>query len=260
MTTKFQGPSIKLPVYNMSAVSPPANQGHGTAFALTENTPGGSNGTDNVIWSFQSTAVEQLNSPFIFPGSALRWFKPGQSGTVSAATPTDGTMYLMPLWPNRTAQLQQLAFEITTQGVSASGTDVMRFGIYSAGSDSDPAALNGRPTGAALIDFGTSDLEAAAGVKVFDVSNITLAPKLYWLAVVRQTSGSIGVAAQVRSQVGAQMNIGMLGQTASTPLIGTDAASYGYLTQTGVTGALPTIGTLVESSGAAPVVLCQMRG
>lgn len=196
--------------------------------------------------------VEVPASPYLWtPGSNV-WYKASQAGTVSASTPTASTMWLLPLWPNRRMTIKQIAFEISTQGVSASGTDVIRFGIYSAD------LTTGAPSGAPVVDWGTSDLEAAAGIVVFNVADQALSPRLYYLASARQTTGSIGVAGQVRMQVGMQQNHALMGQTASTPVIGTDGATFGMWTMTGVTGALPTISAPAASSAACPVVLMQI--
>lgn len=217
---------------------------------MSDTVGNGSDGTNN-HYQLGGVIVEQTNTVGgIVNHAAGGWWKASQAGTVSAATPTASTMYLMPLWFNRVGQISKLAIEITTQGISPAGTDVMRLGVYNA------ARINGAPTGAALADFGTIDLEGAAAVTVLSGLSLTLAPKLYWLAVVRQTTGTVATPAQVRSQVGSTNNYSMIRQAGlGTPAIGTDGASYGYYTQGSVTGALPTIGALANSSVAAPVVL-----
>lgn len=190
-----------------------------------------------------------LGSYISHPSNA--WHKAGQAGTVSAGTPAEGTMFLTPFWPGRACTITQLAYEITVQGSSADGTDEMRAGIYA----TDDAT--GLPSGAPVVDFGTTDLEATSGVVVWNVTDQALAPKLYWLARVRQTSGVIVTAAQLRQQIGDNANYRVVKDTASTPSIGTGAGGYGVYSQTGVTGALPSIGTLTMGNFASPVLLMQ---
>ena len=158
-------------------------------------------------------------------------------------------MFLNPLFPAKACTLDRIAYEITTQGVSASGTDRMRFGIY----NSDNST--GRPTGAPLIDLSDVDLEATTGVKVFDCTNQALDSKLYWFAAVRQTTGSIGTAAVVRHASLPVLSMNFVTDTQTTPTIGTANPGGMMFTQSSVTGALPSIGSLTMSIAAAPVTL-----
>lgn len=208
--------------------------------------------SDSDVLKFQATTnvCDLVPSHHLYDAAADDWKKAAQHGSVDAASPTAGEMYLIPLWPSKAVTIKQIAFEITTQGVSASGTDVLRFGVYN-------SSTGGVPSGAALIDWGTSDLEATTGVKVVNVTDQALDPKLYWLAVVRQTTGSIGTAGQVRRQL-PHMNNSFLMRQTSGPTIGTDGATGGYYLQTSVTGALPSIGTIAISGNFAPILWLQV--
>lgn len=206
--------------------------------------------SDTVKFRGTSNSCDLVSSMHLYGAAADDWKKASQHGSVDAAAPTAGEMYLMPLWPSKAVTIKQIAFEITTQGISVSGTDLLRFGIYN-------SSTGGVPSGAALIDWGTSDLEAVAGVKVVNVTDQALDPVLYWLAVVRQTTGSIGTAAQVRRQLPHMDNSYFMRQTGATPAIGTDGATGGYYLQTSVTGALPSIGTIAISGNFAPCLWLQ---
>lgn len=173
-----------------------------------------------------------------------------RQGSTAAGTPSAGDMSLIPMALSRSGTIHQLFFEITTQGVSASGTDVIRFGVY----NSDDTTM--RPTGAAVVDFGTSDLEATVGVKTFNVTNTALGPRLYWFAIVRQTTGSISTAAQVRRQSPSHECYKYLSEI-TVPAIGSTGGLGTSYVQTGVTGALPTIGTLTYDTGNPPSVLVE---
>lgn len=132
------------------------------------------------------------------PVSGLWYDLDGQleNQAVSAHNPAVNDVYYCPFWGKRGLTIDQLAYEITTQGVSASGTDEMRFGVYASHVDTGmPDAL--------VVDFGKIDLEATIGVKTFDVTNTAMPPGLLWMAACRQQTGSIGTPGQVRGLVGA---------------------------------------------------------
>lgn len=180
------------------------------------------------------------------PGPNWHWtYHPNGSGALSM---TAGTIFFSPLFPGRPCTLTTLAYQISTQG-TGTGTQLFRAGIY------ESSSSTGRPTGSPLIDFGTQDLEATTGIKVWNVTNVDLDPKLYWFASVKQTSGG-------QSTAGAPLGIFQNStnaffaatDTASTPTtLATGALSF---QQTGATsGTLPSIGTLTAYQGSVPCVL-----
>jgi hypothetical protein len=179
----------------------------------------------------------------VCPGPAWHW--PYHANTGTGAAPTISTMYLTPLFPGKRCTLTNLAYEITTQG-TGTGTQLLRAGIYEADTS------NGRPTGAALVDFGTVDLEATTGVKNWDITDQVLDAKLYWFGSVKQTSGSQSTASQIKFIGGNAAACIYTCDTASTPGMSTNF--LGYL-HTGVTGALPTISSLTGHQGTQPLVL-----
>lgn len=141
----------------------------------------------------------------------------------SLLTPAVNEVFCCPFWGKRGLTIDQISYEITTQGVSASGTDELRIGIYNS-----HASTGGPDT--VLADFGKVDLEATVGVKTFDVTNTVLEPKLYWLATVRQTTGTIGTPAQVRGLLAATRDLGLFNETASPPTMGASnlVGKYAY--------------------------------
>lgn len=178
------------------------------------------------------------------------WYQLPYHGTRSVATPTAGDCYYVPMYMNRLT-IDKIAAEITTQGVSASGTDVLRVGLYNASS------TTGLPSGSPVIDFGTIDLEGAAAVTVLNVTNTALTPGLYWFAIVRQTTGTVGTPAVLRLSAFVNANASLIYQTGVTPTLGAGAREY-CLKETGVNGALSTPGTMVASSDQVPVILYQV--
>lgn len=206
----------------------------------------------NFSGQMDGSPAELSTSPYMFKPSSGQWMKVSQAGSVGAGAPTVGDMMLYPFWPGRKMTVAQMAFEITTQGISVSGTDNMRFGWY--GSD----ATTGFPTGSALADYGQSSIENAVGVVVINPNDFAMDPILYWFAAVRQTTGSIGTAGQVRQQSAHPSNYAFVKQTAGTPLIGTDGGNYGYFVQGGVTGVLPAIVSVAPINANAPLVLLQV--
>lgn len=181
----------------------------------------------------------------VTPGPAWHWIY--HPNGAAATAPTVSTMYLSPIFPGRPCTLTNLSYQITTQG-TGSGTQVFRAGIYAADS------TTGRPTGDALADFGTENLEATTGIKVWDITNFAMDPKLYWFGCVKQTSGTQSTVSAIRFMFQNSMNtIFMASETVTTPT-NLDTNALGFQ-QTGVTGSLPTIDTLVSYQGAVPCVL-----
>lgn len=256
MTTKLAGRGVALPLFT-AADGDPASPVDG---AMWINSDWGS-----VRWRINGTNQDLIASPTMWNNAATSnaWYKAGQHGAISSGIPAANTLFAYPFWPTRRCTITRLAYEVTVQGVSASGTDVMRFGLY------DNFGVLGQEwykPGARIVDFGTVDLEAnAPGVYVFDVANQACNPKLLWFAAVRQTSGTIGTAAQLRLQGGTQFNQGIMAPNGvTTPTIGTSGgANAGFWQRSSsVSGALPTpFSTTSEVSVSAaplPIILIEV--
>lgn len=178
------------------------------------------------------------------PGAA--WVMPYHANGSSTPTFVVNTMYLVPIYPGKACTLSNLAYEITTQG-TGTGTQVMRAGIY------ESSTTTMRPTGSPLVDFGTTDLEATVGIKNWDITNQDLSPKLYWFASVKQTSGTQTTVSVIRFIALPVMNTAYCTDTNATPAtVSTTNLAY---TQTSVSGALPTIGTLTGTQASVPSIL-----
>jgi hypothetical protein len=105
-----------------------------------------------------------------------KWF--GPPGTVGVAPQTDKTVRATPIFVARTTQVEAMGMVVTTPGSAASGTPVVRLGIYKDdGSGAFPGSL--------LLDAGTVDV-STKGEKVIGGLNVTLEPGTYWLAAVPQ--------------------------------------------------------------------------
>lgn len=190
-----------------------------------------------------------MTTPFKWSAISNGWyFLEGQelNQAPGAATPAVNELFLVPFYGKRGWTLSEIGYEITTQGVSASGTDELRFGLFA------PHASTGQAD-ALVADYGKVDLEATIGVKAFNVADTPLEPQLYWLGAVRQTTGTIGVAGQVRTLTPAPWVRHMFPETGATSTFGTSniLGKYGYVVS-GVSGALPAnVTPLVGGIGVA---------
>lgn len=103
-----------------------------------------------------------------------------------------------------------------------------------------------------MVDFGTVDLEATTGIKLWNITDQDLDPKLYWLASVKQTSGSVTTQSQIYFIGQTTFNSVYCTDTSATPA--TFATNILGYYQDSVTGALPSIGTLVGHQGTVPLI------
>lgn len=179
--------------------------------------------------------------------NGLKWADPAAAGVVSGGMvprstgyiPTGGVvtarssktatlnaMYLMPFVLLSGATLSSIAFEVTANIATA----VARLGIYA-------SSASNLPTGAAVADYGTTAADTT-GTKTAAVSTV-LAAGLYWLAFVGQTA-----APTVRQCTGWTPYV-----ASATFPAGSGVGWDNCYVQTSVTGALPSIGTIVDSDG-----------
>lgn len=162
------------------------------------------------------------------------YLSPPWVGSAGTLTPTDGQMVLVPIDVTEVgAVYNQAAVRVVGAGVG--GTPRCRFGLYA--DDGTGAA----PTGNPLQDWGQTTAQLTANTE----SGVTLTnfspPYLgrFWLAVVYQPTGTVTTAPTYAISGGQ-----------SLPTTNLDLTfPIRALVQSGVTGALPAIGTLTKSGG-----------
>lgn len=158
---------------------------------------------------------------------------PVLSSTGTVQLTTANGMYLVPVDIDVPTSFDQIAVDVTTVGTGAG--QVLRLGLYA------DDGTRSRPTGAALFDAGTLDATTGTGDRAITITQ-TLQPGRYWLAVAHQgtvTTGVTVVSAAYLVQLGGLTNLGN--------------NSHRVWFQSGVSGALPSIGTL-SRAGTAPLI------
>ena len=159
-------------------------------------------------------------------------------GTVAeVAGVVEDMTYYCPFVVNQTKTFDRIAI---ASGSTHSGTGVVRLGIYN--NDS----TTGKPS-TVLLDAGTVSTTAPTTVFQITISQ-SLSPGTYWLAFNMQTAATTPVYRGVSLLVSSP--IGYVISTTGTP-----TADAGWWTQTGVTGAFASAGTLVSAiTGPAPTL------
>lgn len=154
------------------------------------------------------------------------------SGLSNSIAFTTNTAYYIPFFVTKTTTFDRIAVR---GGASMTGTSTVRLGIYT--------NSNGKPT-TVLNDYGT------VSVSVNTTGEITISKSLergwYWLVAVAQTSTGNN-AFQACNPVLQAHNTRVA--SSFTPVM------YAGWSQTGVTGALATAGTLSESNQPVAVML-----
>jgi hypothetical protein len=165
------------------------------------------------------------------------YIKPYTSAGYSNAELTAGTVFYIPIYlPNY--PLDRIGFRTSVNTVNM----VVRMGIYNAD------LTTGKPS-TVYLDAGT--VTANTTNTNFQITISTTPPAgYYFLAINCQSviSGGVDVVAQTR----ASSQFGNFGQTTST-LEGT-SFTFGF-TQTGVTGAFATAGTLTPNTNSNPILV-----
>ena len=160
---------------------------------------------------------------------------PGFGGAISTRSLVQGTMYLYRCeWGGGSVDL---AGAVVTTGVASS---VLRFGIYA---DDE----GGQPTGSPLLDFGTVEA-ASGGNKATTAGDAFEPPSVFWLGTVVY-GGASGVTVRAKTAEP--------GPHVGGPDMASTWAINGW-TQTGISGALPAIGSLTAETGVIPITL--LRG
>lgn len=167
------------------------------------------------------------------------YFVAPADGPLLAAAVTQSRMHLVPVWL-RAGVIDRIGWEIAT-GV---GSAVGRYGIY--------PDLNGEPDLTNIIvDSGgtTQDLSGSAGWGTPLTISATLPTSgRYWLAGVSQ-----GAAANVRLTTGQDPLAKVMSRGTSLPASSSTGVTGMHVS--GVTGALPTSGTLLYANTTWPIFI-----
>ena len=233
--TGAQGPSgviaVTAPITN-SGTSTSANIG---VSAGSTSTAGVLQLEDSTSSTSTTTAAtpNAVKSAFDFTNSQVLpflsgYYYRGTSTTAANSTVAANSTFYFPFFVPTTTTFDRIAIRT---GSAFSGTSSVRLGIYNNSS--------GKPS-TVLLDAGT-----VAGTNNNATITITisqqLTPGIYWLAANSQTAATTN------------QYIGAAGQTGWSPFIGssfnTSFAVIQFYTQTGVTGAFATAGTLVDGTG-----------
>jgi hypothetical protein len=195
-----------------------------------------SNGT-TTTWITPGTSVP----PYIVPTGKTLYqrslpFVPATSG---AAAPTEDVTHYTPLYLP-TCTIDRIAIRT---GNTVSGTNTTRLGIYNSGTDGLPNTV--------LIDAGTVNPTATGTTYEITISQAVTAG-WYFLAINRQASGATpaNFISANPSSAGTTQNNSI---TFFTAPVDTTARITGY-TESSVTGAFATAGTLITATSSIPIV------
>jgi hypothetical protein len=147
------------------------------------------------------------------------------------STGNKNIMFLMPADLAEEHEFDRIAAYVGTKGEGAGLA--LRLGVYA---DDGTGA---KPTGSPLFESG--EIAATEAGERFAAITQKLVPTRYWLAWVMQGTVTVGPKVTTCSPVGA---------VAAATL---EPSNFGSWKQTGVTGALPAIGTL-EAAATCPLV------
>lgn len=171
-----------------------------------------------LLWAFERSFGFFPRSTGYNPVGGIPYIRSSKAVTLNA-------MYLLPFAILADGTMSAIAFEVS----GAVATALVRTGIYNA------SASTLLPTGAAIIDNGTIDA-STTGTKTVSLSQ-ALTAGAYWLAFVGQTA-----APTIRHMAGASPFV----SNATFPS-GSGTGWNNALVQTGVSGTLPTIGSLTDT-------------
>lgn len=199
-----------------------------TASATIARLGAGANNTALIADSTQSAGLKYVPKawfssaqPYI-PATG-EFITPQTTATGTAGSYVTGNMYLEPIDIAVAKTFDRIGTNITATGTGSG--QVIRLGIY------NDDGTGSRPTGAAVLDAGTVDSTSGTGDKLITISQ-ALNPGRYWLAWVIQ--GTVTTSPTV-------VTLSLVNQIGLTNLGNNSHRVWG---QAGVSGALPTIGTL----------------
>jgi len=178
--------------------------------------------TNGLKWAIEKSAGMYPRANYVPVGGVVT--------TRSSKAATLNALFYIPFLLLRDATLSGIAFEVS--GISALA--VVRAGIYAP----DSSFL---PSGAAVADYGTTDA-STTGTKTFSVST-ALTAGLWFLALVGQTA-----APTLRHCAGWSPFV-----ASATFPTGTGVGWNNAWVQTGVSGSLPTVGSITDTD-------CPMAG
>lgn len=184
---------------------------------------------------FWKNGQPAFSNPRIKAGS---WYRTSSGPITNATTQDVTTMVLTPFWPAYTGTINGFAYEMTTKAVHASGTEVVRVGIY----DDDG---QGRPTGSPLFQTADLDMEGTpgnVGVTTNVVSWTGIRPQLYWLAWGKFTTGTQATGSIQRYAGLDEFKDYILNDSAATPNVG--ATPFANFKHTLASSTLPSISAL----------------
>lgn len=194
----------------------------------------GSNRRDGGNWTYWGN---RPGGPHFGPGAQFvpnRWY-PAYPGTTTTLTASVGKAYWIPFVVNKTVKIKAIGVNVTTFLATSS----IRFAIYSDSGTGKPKSL--------LYTFGTVSAGTPSGNKTIS-HTMTLAPGLYWLAMVHQASlGTLVVSAWAAGA--ATRNV-----IGSTTVSVTSAQAW---TATGVTGAFPATAPALAATATGPIIQVQ---
>lgn len=180
------------------------------------------------------------------------WYRTS-GGVINAAILGLNKMTLQAFWPAYRGTLDGIAYENTVQAVHASGTEILRFGLYADDGE-------GRPTGAALFQTASLDMEGSdgtVGIHAVSTSWTGIKPQLYWLACNRFTTGTVSTSSRQRLAANDDMKDYMQSDANATPAATFMGASpiCNYEMAT-TTAALPTIASLTIGTFVQTCLIC----
>lgn len=208
-------PDAKGDIITATAADTPARLAVGTNGQILTADSAQSSG---LSWVFERSIAIFPRSTGFSPVGGIPYIRSSKAVTINA-------MYLLPFAILADATLTQIAFEVS----GAVATALARTGIYAA------SASTLLPTGSPIVDNGTIDA-STTGTKTVSLSQ-ALTAGVYWLAFVGQTA-----APTVRHMAGVSPFVA----NATFPS-GSGTGWNNALVQTGVSGALPSIGSLADT-------------
>ncbi len=160
----------------------------------------------------------------------------GPQGSRATATMTAGVLTVVPFWVPDTQVFSRMGVEVITGG--AVGT-VLRLGIYDDDGDGFPNDL--------ILSAGTVNANTIGSKEITGLSP-SLTPGLYWMACVAQ-GGAPVVRTVANNIIGGAGAYTLATATASLP-------HPGYY-ESGVTGALPAIFSVFDTTATPALVVLQ---
>lgn len=192
-------------------------------------------GTNGQVLQADSTAATGLkwssssNSPSMLGiETSGNYAKTGTTGTAGTITPVEDTTYYSPIYLP-TATFDRIS---CATGAGFSGTATVRLGLYNA------STTTGKPD-TVVFDAGTVSCTAASTTYEITISQ-SITAGWYWFAFNSQTNATTNLFTNYAA--------GMLNGIIMTGSNFTNSNTLGYSSESGITGAFATAGTLTQST------------